>query len=305
MPKRSTTPIISFSQAGSSMFGVPVNPSSQTIRAKPKSTSSCSRNSGGKPRLPAYSSLWSAAAAPASPDPAKPSNTSPSPSNWAIYCSIGPPGTNWVSAKLTIMIPSNVGMISSTRLRMYAPISVERAACSQCLGLVLVHPPKIEIPQIVGRQILGELVHIVGRNPVIGDIACWYDEELMPQRPVQRHQRRVGLFLRLHFERCVDDRIHQRAGQASGVEQAEFGLLGAIHLGQPATGGKKCTIAGGIHHVVIALAAPVGILRRIHFLQVHRNSKLLKIPGVGLVHRIHGILDVGRIQHRDLERRTV
>ena len=36
---------------------------------------------------------------------------------YATICSIGPPGTNWVSAKLMIMIPIIVGMISSSRRR--------------------------------------------------------------------------------------------------------------------------------------------------------------------------------------------
>jgi hypothetical protein len=51
------------------------------------------------------------------PPPAIPSNTSPCPSSWAMICSIGPPGTNWVRVKLTIMIPISVGITSSSRLR--------------------------------------------------------------------------------------------------------------------------------------------------------------------------------------------
>ena len=41
---------------------------------------------------------------------------------WAITRSTGPPGANWMMAKLINMIPNMVGMMSRMRFRRYCPI---------------------------------------------------------------------------------------------------------------------------------------------------------------------------------------
>jgi len=44
------------------------------------------------------------------------------PSSLAIICSTGPPGAAWMITKLISKMPSNVGMISSSRRKIYASI---------------------------------------------------------------------------------------------------------------------------------------------------------------------------------------
>jgi hypothetical protein len=57
--------------------------------------------------VPAATSVW--------PPPVSRLVVSPLPFISAIICSTGPPGANWITAKLMAMIPSSVGITSSRR----------------------------------------------------------------------------------------------------------------------------------------------------------------------------------------------
>ena len=52
------------------------------------------------------------------PAPTRSVAATPSPLNWAINWSTGPPGAAWMTMKLMIMIPSRVGMMSNRRRMM-------------------------------------------------------------------------------------------------------------------------------------------------------------------------------------------
>src|SRR6056297_951570 len=124
-----------------------------------------------------------------------PSNTSPPPSTCAMICSIGPPGTNCVSAKLISMIPNSVGTISSSLRRMYAPMvgpaspappSAQRAGGAQLCRAVGVVPPEIEIAERVGRQRVGMLVDVEIGHGMGRLVPLRHPEAVGAQHPVER-----------------------------------------------------------------------------------------------------------------------
>ena len=101
--------------------------------SKPNCFSSCLMNSGSRPCAPRYfddppSTPEAPSAPPRAPKspPGEPEmrDVAPvsEPDNCAITRSTGPPGANCTTANDTSMIPSKVGIISSTRRMIYAPM---------------------------------------------------------------------------------------------------------------------------------------------------------------------------------------